>query len=115
MCYSQFFLIKSLKSVVWIALTFYNQFIIISLFNDIIFTSSLCLLKSTRVSTNLSTSSLSTLLFKLLKTVGVFSNLSISHLSISDFKHYNQPEVYLCSKFHFSVTPAAFFKFAFVT
>ena len=36
--------------------------------------------------TNLSTSNLSTLLFKLFKLVGTFFNLSMSNLSTSDFK-----------------------------
>ena len=43
------------------------------------FTTSLSLLKSTGKSTNLSTSNLSTLLFKLLKLVRRLFNLSISN------------------------------------
>ena len=50
------------------------------------FTTSLSLLKSTGTGTNLSTSKLSTLLFKLLKLLGILFNLSISTLSPSDFK-----------------------------
>ena len=55
-------------------------------FANIIFTTSLSLLKSTGTSTNLSTSNLSALLFKLLKLIGTSSNSSISNLSLSDFK-----------------------------
>ena len=47
---------------------------------------SLSILKSTGTGTNLSTSNLSTLLFKLLKLVDKVFNLSISNLSTSDFK-----------------------------
>ena len=43
------------------------------------FNTSLSLLKSTRTCTNLSTSNLSTLLFKLLKLDGTFFDLSISN------------------------------------
>ena len=50
------------------------------------FTTSLSLLKSTGTGTHLSTSNLSTLLFKLFKLVGIFFNLSISNLSTLDFK-----------------------------
>ena len=49
------------------------------------FTTSLSLLKSTGAVTNLTTSNLSTLLFKLLKLVGTFFSLSISNLSTLDF------------------------------
>ena len=52
----------------------------------VIFTTSLSLLKSTGTSTNLSTSNLSNLLFKLFKLVGIFFNLSISNLSTLDFR-----------------------------
>ena len=45
------------------------------------FTTSLSLLKSTGTATNLSTSYLSTLIFKLLKLVGTFFSLSVSNLS----------------------------------
>ena len=50
------------------------------------FTTSLSLLQSAGTGTNLSTSNLSTLLFKLLKLVGTFFNLSMPNLSTSDFK-----------------------------
>ena len=60
--------------------------IICIFFNNIIFTASLSLLKSTGTGTNLSTSNLSTLLFKLLKLVGRVLNLSISDSCTSDFK-----------------------------
>ena len=50
-----------------------------------VFTKSLSLLKSTGTGTNLSTSSLSTLLSKFLELVATFFNLSISNLSISHF------------------------------
>ena len=50
------------------------------------FTKKLSLLKSKGTGSNLSTSNLSTLLFKLLKLIGAFFNLSISNLSASDFE-----------------------------
>ena len=52
-------------------------------FTTSVFTTSLGLLKSTVTGTNLSTSNLSTLLFKLLKLV---YSLSISNLSTLEFK-----------------------------
>ena len=55
-------------------------------FNNTIFTTSLNILKSTGTGTNLSTSLLPTLPFKLFKLVGTFFNLSTSNLSTSDFK-----------------------------
>ena len=55
-------------------------------FNNIVFTISLSLLKSAGAGTYLSTSNLSTLLFKLLKLLATFLNLSIPNLSASDFK-----------------------------
>ena len=60
--------------------------IIYILLNDIIFTTSLSLLQPTGTGTNLSTSNLSTLLFKLLKLVGTFFNLSLSDLSTLDYR-----------------------------
>ena len=77
-----------------------------SLFNYIIFTTSLSLLKSTATGTNLSSSSLSTLFFKLLKLLGTLFNFSISDLSTSDFKLAKS--VFL-AKSNVS-TPAAIFK-----
>ena len=50
------------------------------------FSTSLKLLKSTGTGNKLSTSTLSTLIFKLHKLVGRFYNLSISNLSTSDIK-----------------------------
>ena len=50
------------------------------------FTTSLSLLKSTGVFSNLPISNLSTLLFKLSKPFDTFFNLSVSNSSISDFK-----------------------------
>ena len=44
------------------------------------------LLKSTGAGTNLSTSNLSTLLFKLLKLAGILFSLSVSNLSALDLK-----------------------------
>ena len=73
--------------VVWIALTFFNQFIIFSLFNNFIFTRSISFLKSTVVVSNSPISDLSTLLFKRFKSLGTFSNLSISNLSTSYLKY----------------------------
>ena len=54
-------------------------------FNNIIFCTSLNLLKLTGAGLNLLTSNLSTLLFKLIKLAGRYFNVSISNLSISDF------------------------------
>ena len=48
-------------------------------FNKIFFAKSLSLIKSTKTGTNLSTSNLSTLLFKLFKPIGIFANLSTSN------------------------------------
>ena len=58
----------------------------ISFLTTLFFTTSLSLLRSSRTGTNLSTSNLSTLLFKLVKLVGTFFNLLISNLSISGFE-----------------------------
>ena len=49
-------------------------------------TTSLNLVKSTGTGNYLSTSNLSTLLFKLIKLVGTFFSLSLSKLSTLDFK-----------------------------
>ena len=79
-------------------------------FNNISFTTPLSLLKSAGTGTNLSTSNLSTLLFKLLKLLGTFFNLLISNLSTLDFK-LAKP-TFLA---HFDITtPVAFFKSDFV-
>ena len=61
----------------------------ISFLTTSFFTTSLSLLKSTGTGTNLSTSNLSTLLFKWLKLVGTFFDLSISDLST--LNELNQP------------------------
>ena len=61
-------------------------------FNNIIFTTSLSLFQSTGTGgTNLSTSNLSTLIFKLLQLLGKFFNLSVSNLSTLDCNLANQP------------------------
>ena len=52
----------------------------------IFLTTSLSLLKSVGKGTNLSTSNLPTLLFKLFTLLGTVFNLSISNLSTLDFK-----------------------------
>ena len=96
---------SSLNSV-----NFFNQFIIFSLLITSFFTTSLSLLKSAGAGSNLSTSNVSTLLFKLFKPVGVFSNFSISNLSTSDFKLAKST---FLANFDVS-TPAGFFKSAFV-
>ena len=83
--------------------------IIYIFFKNIIFTTSYSLLKSTGTA-NLSTSNLSTLLFKLLKLVGTFFNLSISDLFTLDFKLAKST---FLGNFDVS-TPVAFFKSAFV-
>ena len=67
-------------------------------------------LKPTGTGTYLSTSNLSTLLFKLCKPVSIFSNLAISNLSTSDFKLAKST---VLAYFYVS-TPVVFFKFAFV-
>ena len=58
----------------------------ISFLKTSFFKTSLNLLKSTGTGSNVSTSNLSTLLFKLLKLVGKFFSLSISNLSTLDFR-----------------------------
>ena len=73
--------ISGILSSIFFILALYTSVLTISFFST-----SLNLLKSTGVSNNLSTSNLSTLLFKLLKLVGRFYNLSISNLSTSDIK-----------------------------
>ena len=70
------------------------------------FTASLGLPKSTEIGTNLSTSNLLTLLFKLLKSVGTSFNLSISNLSTLDFKLAKST---FLAKYDV-LPPAAFFK-----
>ena len=61
-------------------------------FNNIIFTTSLSLFQLTGTGgTNLSTSNLSTLIFKLLQLLGKFFNLSVSNLSTLDCNLANQP------------------------
>ena len=110
MCYNQFFLTKSLVSVVLILLTFltnpfYSVFLTTSFFITLF-----SLLKSTGVISNFVISNSSTLFFKLLKLLGTFLNLSISNLSISDFKLTKS--VFL-AKSDVS-TPVAFFKSNFV-
>ena len=79
--------------------------------NDIIFTTSLSLLKSARAGADLLTSNLSTLLFKLLKLVVTLFSLSKSNLSSLDFKLAKS--TYLAN-FDISI-PAAVFKSTFVT
>ena len=54
-------------------------------FNNIIFTTSLSLLKSTGTGTSLPAFNLSTIFFKLLKLVGTFFNFSIANLFTLDF------------------------------
>ena len=61
-------------------------FILACFFKTSFFTASLSLLKSIGIGTNLSTSSLSTLLFKFLKLVRTFFSLSTSNLSTLDFE-----------------------------
>ena len=81
-----------------------------SLFNNIIFTTLLSLLKSTGVLSNFPIFNLPTLLSKLPKLFGTFFNLSMSNLSISDFKLAKS--VFL-TKSDVS-TPVAFFKSVFI-
>ena len=74
------------------------------------FTASLNLLKSTENGNNLSTCSLSNLLYKLLKAVETFFSLSISNPSTSDFK---LAEWIFLAKDD-ALIPAAFFKSVFI-
>ena len=69
--------ILGILSSVFLILAFYTSFL------TSFFTTSLNILKSTGTGTNLSTSSLSTLLFKMFRLVGRFFSLSISNLSTS--------------------------------
>ena len=62
--------ISSILASIFLVLPVYTSFSTTSFF-----TKSLSLLKSTGIGTNLSSSNLSTLLFKLLKLVGTFFNL----------------------------------------
>ena len=73
------------------------------------FATSLSLLKSPGTGNNLSTSNLSTLLFKFFKLLGTFFNISISNLPASDFKLAKSTLLANCDL----STPAAFFKSAF--
>ena len=73
------------------------------------FSASLRLLKSAEKGTNLSTSNLSTLLFKFLKLVGTFFNSSIANISTLDF---NLSKSTFLAIFDAS-KPVAFFKSAF--
>ena len=73
--------ISGILSSISLILSLYTSFLRTSFF-----TTPLSLLKSTGAGTNLSSSNLSILLFKLFKPVGIFSNLSISSLSTSDIK-----------------------------
>ena len=82
---------------------------IIFIFFNIIFTTSLSLLKLTRTATYLSTSNLSTLLFRVLKLLNTFFNLPVSDLSTSDFKLAKS--TFLAN---FGVLSGSFFKYAFV-
>ena len=68
--------ISGILSSVSLILALYTYFLATSLF-----TTSLSSLKSTGTVTNLSTSNLSTLLYKLLKSLDIFFNLLISYLS----------------------------------
>ena len=74
------------------------------------FTTSLSLLKSAGIVTNLSTSNLSTLLYKLLKLAGTFFSFSISNLSTLNFKLGKST---FLANFD-ALTSLAFFKPAFV-
>ena len=67
---------SNIVSIIFLILALYTFLLTTSLF-----TTSLSLLKPTVAGANLSTSTLSTLLFKLLKLVGMFFHLSISNLS----------------------------------
>ena len=72
--------ISGFLSSIFLILALYKSFLT-SFFN-----ASLNLLKSTETGTNLSTSNLSSLLFKLLKFLGTFFSLSVFNLSTSNFK-----------------------------
>ena len=68
--------ISGILSSIFLILALYISFLIMS-----IFAATLSLLKSIGTGAYLSTSNLSTLLFKLLKSAGTFFNLSISNLN----------------------------------
>ena len=89
---------------------FFISVLYTSFLNDIIFCTSLIILKETGKGTNLWTSILSTLLLKLLKLVGTSFSLSKSNLFTSDFKLTKS--VFL-ENFDVSA-PVAFFKSVFV-
>ena len=72
--------ISGFLSSIFLILALYKSFLT-SFFN-----ASLNLLKSTGTGTNLSTSNLSSLLFKLLKFLGTFFSLSVFNLYTSNFK-----------------------------
>ena len=97
---------RTLSSIFFIlAYIFYISFV-----KKSFFIASLSLIKSTGTGTNLSTSSLSNLFFKLLKLVGIFFSLSISNLSTLDFTLAKST---FLANFDVS-TPVALFKSAFV-
>ena len=73
--------ISDILSSIFIIFALYTSFLKTSFF-----TAWLSLHKSTGTGTYLSTSNLSTLLFKLLNLFGTFFNLSISNLNTLDFK-----------------------------
>ena len=97
--------ISAILSSIFLILALYSSFLTTSFF-----TTSLSFLKLIGADTNLSTSNLSYLLFKLITLVGTFFNLSISNLSMSDYK---LAESVVLAKSDVS-TPVAFFKSAFV-
>ena len=68
-------------SSIFLIIAFYTSFLTTSFF-----ITSLSLFKSTEIGTNLSTSKLSRLLYKLFKLIGTFYNLPISNLSTLDFR-----------------------------
>ena len=100
---------SDILSLIFLILALYKHYI--SFLRASFFTTSLSLLKTTGTVTNLSTSYLSTLLFKLFKLVGTFFNLSLSNLSTSDFKLAKST---FLEKADVS-TPVVFFKSDFIT
>ena len=92
------------------ALTFLTNSIYSVFLTTSFFTTSLSLLKSTEVFSNLPISNLSTLHFKQLKPLGTFFNLSIFNLSTFDFKLAKST----CLTNFYVSAPVAFFKSAFV-
>ena len=98
--------ISSILSSISLILVLYTPFL-----TTTFFATPISLLKSTGTDNNLSTSNLSTLLFKLFKTAGTFSSLSMSNSSTSDFELAKSTFLAILD----ASAPAVFYESAFVT